>query len=227
MKGKDWLLLAVALAVAGVCARLGVWQLDRLSQRRARNALVAAALAQPPIELGAGDVAADSALRHRVRARGVYDFAHERVRPGRFYDGMPGVAVLTPLRLADGRAVFVDRGWAATPDARTIPLQQYREADTADIVGLGVAMPRGPGDADPAHLADSLPYPLLPYGIQLVSSDAATMLRRWPVERLNDGPHLGYAVQWFSFAIIVLVGTGFLLRKASRKGVEEKRQGGP
>ena len=39
---RDLAGLVVALAVATVCARLGLWQLERLSQHRARNAAVLA-----------------------------------------------------------------------------------------------------------------------------------------------------------------------------------------
>jgi surfeit locus 1 family protein len=221
---KDWALLAVAVAVAGVCARLGVWQLDRLSQRRARNAVTAARLERPPIELGLGPVAAESVAQRRLQAAGVYDYARERVRPVRAWEGVPGVAIVTPLRLADGSAVFVDRGWAPSVDGLHVALRDYREMDTVTVTGLGVRMPRSRSDLDPAQLADSFPYPLVPFGIQQLPSDAPTMLRRWPAPVLDDGPHVGYAVQWFSFATIVLVGTAVLLR-TSRKSVEEKRQG--
>ena len=156
---------AVALAVAIACVRLGLWQLDRLGQRRARNAVVAARLALPPVEAG-GRVTADSARQRRIVARGVYDFAHERVWPGRSFDGTPGVALVTPLRLADGSAVLVDRGWVPAPDAYHVDQAVYREPDTATVEGLGVIPPRGRGDVDLGRLRDSLPYRVLPFVIQ-------------------------------------------------------------
>jgi surfeit locus 1 family protein len=162
----------------------------------------------------------------RVRAAGVYDYVRERVRPARFYDGMPGVAVLTPLRLTDGRAVFVDRGWAPSPDARHVDLAAYREPDTVEVLGLGVVLPRGHGDVDAVRLADSVPYPLLPFGIQQLPAEAARLLR-WPAPRLDNGPHLGYAVQWFAFGLIALVGTTVLVVTTSRRNVEGNRQGEP
>jgi surfeit locus 1 family protein len=213
LRGRDWLLVAIAVLVAAVCARLGVWQLGRLQERRARNAAVAASLARPPIDLGRDSVAADSVPRRRLLAAGVYDYAHERVRPARAFDGVPGVAILTPLRLPDGRAVFVDRGWAPAVDGLHVELRQYREPDTVVVTGLGVALPRGPGDVDPARLADSLPYPLLPFGMQALPSEDPTMLQRWPPPVLDDGPHLSYAVQWFSFGMIAVIGTAVLLRR--------------
>jgi len=35
---------------------------------------------------------------------------------------------------------------------------------------------------------------------------------------LGDGPHLSYAIQWFSFAVIIVVGSVALARKQRRQG---------
>src|SRR5207247_263910 len=113
---RDRVGLVVALLVAAICVRLGVWQLDRLHERRQRNALLLAARARPPLEID-GSLPADSARDRRLVARGVYDYAHERLWHGRSYEGVPGVDLVTPLRLAGGAAVLVDRGWAPSPDA--------------------------------------------------------------------------------------------------------------
>jgi surfeit locus 1 family protein len=216
LRGRDWALLAVAVMVAVLCGRLGLWQLDRLSQRRARNAVVAAARARPPLELAGAAVSVDSIRDRPVRARGVYDYAHERTWGGRPFDGTPGVAVLTPLRLPDGSAVFVDRGWVPSPDARHVDLRALREGDSVVVTGLGAPAPRGRGDVDPARLADSLPYAVQPFVIQLPPTDGATLLRRLPPRALDDGPHLAYAVQWFAFGTIALVGSLILLRASRR-----------
>ncbi|MGH7529480.1 MAG: SURF1 family protein [Gemmatimonadales bacterium] len=221
----DVLLAVAAIVVAGICVAAGVWQLDRLAQRRARNADLEARLARPPLELGsAGTIAppADSAHRRRVTARGVYDYDREWVRPGRSFQGTPGVALLTPLRFADGSVVLVDRGWVPSPDAFHIEREPLREGDTTvTITGLALAAPRGPRDVNPRTLRDSLPYALLPFVIQQTAPPAATasgLPRRWPPPTLSNGPHLFYAIQWFSFALVALVGTAVLLRKSSRTG---------
>ncbi len=194
----------VAIVVATACVLLGKWQLDRLAQRRARNAALAARLALPPLAVR-GDIPADSARQRRVVAQGVYDFAAERTWPGRSFQGTPGVALLTPLRLADGSAVLVDRGWAPSPDAFHVDHTLYREPDTATVTGIALIPPRGRGDVAVAGFR--------PFVIQLETPDpAAGLPRRWPPPALDDGPHLSYAIQWFSFAAIVLVGTATLLR---------------
>src|SRR5438105_10850455 len=216
---RDRVGLVVALLVAAICVRLGVWQLDRLHERRQRNALLLAARARPPLQVD-GSLPADSARDRRLVARGVYDYAHERLWHGRSYEGVPGVDLVTPLRLRDGGAVLVDRGWAPSPDGYHVDQQAYREGDSAVVEGLGMAAPRGRGDVDPAALRDSLPYSVLPIVIQQLPAFTAlhrppSCLTRWPLPALSDGPHLSYVVQWFSFAVIIVVGSLALLRQRS------------
>jgi surfeit locus 1 family protein len=199
-----------AVLVAAVCVRLGIWQVDRLAQRRARNAAWAARLALPPLELrggrGGAAIPADSARQRRVVGHGVYDFAAERTWVGRSFQGTPGVALITPLRLPDGSAVLVDRGWAPSPDAFHVDHTLYREPDTATVTGIALIPPRGRGDVSVAGF--------LPFVIELETPDpAAGLPRRWPLPALDNGPHLSYAIQWFSFALIALVGTAVLIRR--------------
>ena len=201
---RDVLAALGALAIAIVCVRLGVWQLDRLGQRRARNAGLAARLALTPLEVVRG-TPPDSARQRRLIARGAYDYAGELIGSGRSFDGTPGVALVTPLRLADGSTVYVDRGWVPSPDARHVDQTLYRESDTATVEGLGVIPTPGRYD---------VPFILQQSGIAAVRG----LPRRWPPPALDDGPHLSYAIQWFSFALIIVVGTGALLRKTTILG---------
>jgi surfeit locus 1 family protein len=228
---RDLIALAGALLVAGVCVRLGIWQLDRLHQRRAHNALVAAARARPELEIREGLPLPIDSLRDRtLRARGAYDYARERLWHGRTYEGIPGVDFITPLRLPDGTAVLVDRGWAPSPDGYHVDQQAYREGDSAAVEGLGMAAPRGRGDVDPAALGDSLPYNVLPVVMQQLPPSTAlhrlppSTLTRWPLPPLSDGPHLSYVVQWFSFALIIVVGSLVLLRQRYARGRPEGYQ---
>jgi surfeit locus 1 family protein len=205
MQRREITLGVVAAVVVALCVEAGVWQLGRLEQRRARNARAAERLAQPPIEVHAG-LSADSARQRRVAARGVYDFAAERTWPGRSFEGTPGVALVTPLRLADGSAVLVDRGWVPSPDAFHVDHAAYVEPESVRIAGIALVPPRGRGDVDPTGF--------LPFIVQLEQPESQRLPRRWPPPVLDDGPHLSYAIQWFSFALIALVGTVALIRKS-------------
>ncbi|HTH64160.1 MAG TPA: SURF1 family protein [Gemmatimonadales bacterium] len=213
-----------ALAVAALFVRLGVWQLNRLAERKVANAAIQAARALAPVELPLHRVEPEALRDRRAQARGSYDYAHERVWTGRTYDGAPGVALLTPLRLSDGSAVFVDRGWVPSPDAVHVDATRYREGDSADVTGLALPAPRDRGDVNPAALKDSLPYTTLAIVLQLDDTAAPhpVGLKRWRPPALDSGPHLSYAIQWFSFAAIVVVGVVVLLwktAKTSREGV--------
>ncbi len=213
---RDRIWFAGALLAAVVCVRLGGWQLARLRQRLARNAVTSAALARPPIELRPS-TPLDSLTGRRVYAHGVYDYAHQQLWRPRSFEEELGVDLVTPLRLADGRAVLVDRGFVPSPDAYHVDEGAYREPDSADVVGLALAAPRGPGDIDPKVFRATVPYPVLSVIVQVLPIDGAPPLpgvpERWPAPALTNGPHLSYAIQWFSFAVIIVVGSFALLRR--------------
>jgi surfeit locus 1 family protein len=71
-------------------------------------------------------------------------------------------------------------------------------------------------------MADTLGGAVLPLVVQLLPGDGTGRLPpgliRWPAPELDEGPHLSYTVQWFSFAVIILGGTLLLLRKQAREG---------
>jgi surfeit locus 1 family protein len=219
LRGRDLAGAVFALAVAALFVRLGFWQLARLHERKAQNAIIASRRALPPVELPMHRLQADALRDRRAHAAGRYDYAHERVWTGRTYEGTPGVAVLTPLRLSDGSAVYVDRGFVASPDAAHVDAARYREGDSVAVTGLVLPAPRDRGDVNPETLRDSLPYPVLPVVVQL--NDTADIrpvgLRRWHPPALDNGPHLSYAIQWFCFALIAVVGTAAVLWRQARR----------
>ena len=138
-------------------------------------------------------------------AHGVYVFAAERTWPGRSFEGTPGVALITPLRLADGSAVQVDRGWVPSPDAFHVDHAPYVERESVRVEGIAFVPPRGRGDVETTGF--------LPFIVQLEQPESQGLPRRWPPPVLDNGPHLSYAIQWFSFALIAVVGTVALIRK--------------
>ena len=128
---------------------------------------------------------------------GVPDYTREVVIKRRSHNGSPGVHIVTPV-IVPGRAdtVLVNRGWVYAADAATVDLARWRE--TRDrFSGYRAPMP-----------GTQATY--------LVSRDTATATTpvRLPEPDFSEGPHLGYAIQWFCFAAIALVGGGVVLRKA-------------
>ena len=126
----------------------------------------------------------------------------------------PGNHVLTPLPLCDGTAVIVDRGWVPL-ETTTPPVTGAAAAPAGRVTVTGPRAaarpglrPRGgvPRDCDPhrPRPRSDLPYRLLPVYVLLQSQAPAQASRDYLVTPpgFDDGPHLSYAVQWFSFATI-------------------------
>src|SRR5690606_13168983 len=127
--------------VAAVCVRLGIWQLDRLGQRRERNAALEARLDVAPVTLTGLPADTAGLTYRRARARGAFDGERTIVLPGRSYRGSPGVHVLTPLRLGgSGPGILVNRGWVPAADGATVPLDSLRTA-SADTTVEGILLP--------------------------------------------------------------------------------------
>src|SRR5688500_9554452 len=89
-----WMTLLVIIG-ALILGRLGIWQLDRLAQRRAFNNSLNTRMAQPALMLTGRSTDPDALEYRRVEVRGVYDPAQEIVLRNRELDGTPGVHILT------------------------------------------------------------------------------------------------------------------------------------
>jgi surfeit locus 1 family protein len=236
MRLRYIVLTVITVALALVCFRLSKWQVDRLAQRRERNAMVAVRLATAPTALG--DIPVDTSLGHyrRVQVSGVFDYDHEVALALRSRDGSPGVYILTPLRLTDGRTVIANRGWVYAADGMSVDLTPWREADAVDAEGFleTFVPPRGPitMESRPALVRylvrDSLAQrvapggTLLPYVVVITKPASPNAPARLSPPSLSEGSHLSYAIQWAAFGIIAVVGTVL----AVRRGVAERRSTG-
>jgi surfeit locus 1 family protein len=216
----------IVLVVAALCVRLGFWQLSRLEQRTSRNRLQAQRMSEPPIPLELIGPDTSGLFYRRVLVEGQFDHDRTIVLSGRALRGVPGVHVLTPVLLGSGgRAVLLNRGWMPAMDAATVNYNSLRSPMRTRATGLLLPFPgsRSPGretDAaadstfrrvwfspDATHLRRQFPYPLYDFQVQaLPEAGAPSQPIRIPPPELDRGPHLGYAIQWFSFATIALVG---------------------
>jgi surfeit locus 1 family protein len=231
-----WLTLAV-IALDLLFLRLGVWQLQRLSERRVANARIVARTEQPALSLTDAPLDPAEADLRRAVVAGIYDPAHEIVLRNRTYNELPGVHVLTPLRIAGSdAAVLVDRGWIpyddAAPDRRKVfaPLagpvevhgvlraaqQRVSSLSPADVTPPGGATLDAWHRVDLSRIQAQMPYPLLPVFLEeepgSPSVSSTGFPRPLPNIALSEGTHLGYAIQWFAFAAILAGGYIILCR---------------
>lgn len=237
-----------AIAVALVCIRLGIWQLHRLHERRRVNAAVEARMDEPPVTLGRIPTDTTGLLFRRIRVSGPVDASHSLVIAGRSFEGAPGVHLVTPIRIGGG-AILVNRGWLPSPDASTVDLLPYDTAVAMAVVGLALPFdPRddgadysGPPDSAgfrrvwygyEAAMRGQIPYPTATFYLQALPDappdprtvGPASLPARLPPPALSEGPHLSYAIQWFSFATITLIGWVLLARRSSAFELRDPRR---
>jgi surfeit locus 1 family protein len=233
--------LVVACLAAAACIRLGVWQLTRLEARQAYNKTLIDRTAGARI--AAESLPADTAEGHYrlVTARGSMRYDREIVWAPRMRQGSPGVNFFTPMRLAGtDTVIIINRGWAYSPDAKSATFERWRERDTLSVAGYvetwtqdcgyepGRPLPPSCGDSTARVLrrldrraAERLVGAPVASYILMQTSDstlrADSIPARVTIPMLDEGPHRGYALQWFGFAMVSLIGGGLLARRTATK----------
>jgi surfeit locus 1 family protein len=233
---RKWIFTTLLVLVGtALCIRLGIWQLDRLAQRRAFNTQVETERARPVLDLNqqAPESIAEMEWRH-VKVTGQYDFANQVALRNQYNGDQLGYHLLTPLHFG-GTTVLVDRGWIpADGNSAARDWRKYDEPGTVTVSGqirLGQTKPIFGGvadrlpengarleiwnNADITQIASQMPYLILPVYIQPKPdpNDMQPPIPFQPEVDLSEGPHMGYAVQWFSFAALLFIGYPFFLKK--------------
>jgi surfeit locus 1 family protein len=240
--------LLALVAFAGFMA-LGTWQVERrawkldLIERVTRRVQAAPADPPPAAEWAALDASKDE--YRRLRLSGV--FLHDRetlVQATTELGG--GFWVMTPLRLADGGHVLVNRGFV-TPDRRDRAARGEAASpggDAGRVVVTGLLRLSEPGgaflrDNEPAagrwHSRDVAAIAaarglqdVAPYFVDAEASPAERAQpaliddsqRRWPVAGLTvirfNNHHLVYAITWYGLALMAGLAAAYLLHERWR-----------
>jgi len=239
MFSNKWLVTTILVLVAGaVMIRLGIWQLDRLAARRVFNANALAQQTAATLDLNAADPGLDlEQMEYRqVRATGVFVFSEEVALRNQVFEGWPAYRLITPLQLTGlGTLVLVDRGYVPADRYTPGDREPYaRPAGEVTISGILRGSETEPdigsrGDPTPApgeellawnlvnviRIGEQVEGSLLPVYVQQASGGVPG---EFPVPatfipELTEGPHLGYAIQWFTFAGILWIGYPFYFLK--------------
>lgn len=213
--------LLAALLVCGVTARLGFWQLDRAAQKTGLHDRQIERRALPPLDAAqwpATAAAAEPLHERAIALRGEWLGAGTVYLDNRQMHARPGFYVVTPLRLADGRVVPVQRGWVPrdSQDRQRLP-PLHTPAGAQTVHGRLVAAPSRLydfGDAGQGLIRQNLDLDahgralgvrLEPWSVQQtdpVGADDAPLLRDWPEPAVDVAKHHGYAAQWFALSAL-------------------------
>ena len=240
---KKWILVTILIALSmALFVWLGFWQLDRLEQKRTYNTTMAERWRQEPFDLNAEQLpqSLDNLEFRRITADGYFDYASQIILKSQIYYDAPGIALVTPFVFADGRAVLVARGWVPADQASPQAIAQLEEPAGAPVLGLikpSQAPPNGQPSTPPATpqsewfridipaIQAQMPYALEPAWIQQLPETGRPIdklpIREEPMA-LDEGNHMSYAVQWFSFALIA--GFGYIMFVRYRERLASRPQ---
>jgi surfeit locus 1 family protein len=239
--GWHWIVGSVlVIMIAALFVRLGFWQLDRLAQRKAQNALVEAEISTPSLNLNQEyrNPRLIGMQYRKTTAIGQFDASHEFLLNNQVWNGQLGYHILTPLVLqGSSQVVLVDRGWIPYTDGRQG--KRYDEKGTVVVNGMISLSQTGfdlnsllGGSSSSSSSSDGyvgkinldqiqkqIGISLMPIYIQETPDPSFTGLpeRTLPQIDLSDGPHLSYAIQWFSFTVVLLVVFVLFIRRKLRR----------
>ena len=223
-----------------VMIRLGFWQLERGAQRRAHNEFVSERLARDPLSLLSIDLDVldlEEFVFQLVAARGIYDHTQQIILHGQKYQGQTGVNIVTPLVLSGSdRVVLVNRGWIPYDLALSADLSQFDEngmvmvsgrvrlSETVEMNEVGPSSPQFEWyRLDISALQRQMTtHNLLPVYLQQEHGRRGEyeFPKHSPIDvELNDGPHIGYAIQWFLF--VPMLGVGYVHSLRKRTSIDE------
>lgn len=225
--------ILLTLAGVGLFSTLGSWQLNRAEEKRLLQASIEAQQQKPPIEYR-GQAVEDVRFR-QIRVQGRYLADEQLLMDSRTHDGQVGYDVITPLQVAGNEniVVLVNRGW--------LPAGRDRQVLPEVEVPQGLLLIEGRADQPRSRpvIAEERPETDLakrwtwldlqyfhqvsgletaPFIILLSPEMPGGLVRDWPEFESRVGMHIGYAIQWFAFALIALgtfIGVAF---KRSKPG---------
>ena len=218
----------VLLCCVALFSKLGLWQYHKAQQKiiyqaQLDNQLNSAAVSLPT---KLDDI---EAWRYRlVKFVGEYDVAHQFLLDNQVHNGVAGYNVVTPVRLeGDGGYILVNRGWiAANPSHADVPVIQTPAGLQSFEGNIWIpstkyfSLESSAGDAQLVHGWPSIwqnmniqhyvklsgQKSVLPYAVKLSpTAHAGGFVRDWvrPDDRVTT--HLGYAYQWFGFAVAAML----------------------
>lgn len=215
-------LLGTVLALAGIFlfSSLGTWQVSRSFEKQELEKQLHHKQQQQAFQLDRAIENIEQKNYLLAEAEGYYDKANEILIDNSIYKGKAGYHVLTPFVLKEDQSVImVNRGWVpVNRDRRILPEIKTPEGELTIQGKIAPHKSKPPlilGELDTSTKAwlyfdkevfeKKTGKPVMPVIILLDENDAHGYVREWPRYEDKVGMHIAYAIQWYVFALIVLV----------------------
>ncbi|OUS01817.1 hypothetical protein A9Q81_09620 [Gammaproteobacteria bacterium 42_54_T18] len=221
------------LILFGVFLSLGIWQVNRVEEKELQQHVIDQRTEQHPLSLNQSPTP-DILPYTKATATGKYRESEQFLLDNIIQNGKPGFYVITPFEIEDtDDVILVNRGWVAQQKVR-LDLPKVTINSSNQTLHGTLAKPRskpvilGNIDSpisdtpplwyymDAEHFEKTVGYSILPLILRLASTSTANpdspLIRQWPKFEAKTGMHIGYAIQWFVFALFVLIaffGTSF------------------
>ena len=213
----------VALATISLCIKLGFWQYDKALAKQSQQLQLDTRQAEKPISLLKPLINVESLRYKRVKVQGTYHTDYQIFLDNQVQNTVAGYQVITPLQIQGTQQfVLINRGWVKGPANRQVPNVitpggiQKLEGDISlpadQFFTLEAPIENKPKwqpvwqNLDIQRYVRSVPFYAQPYIVRMdAKSNAGGFVRNWPVPGERVTKHLGYAYQWFGFALTIFV----------------------
>jgi len=216
----NWFVVASIVLIAAGFIRLGIWQLDRASEKMALKTAMQQEQQKEAINIEDIVLTRDGAIPNlHVTLAGEYINEKSFLLVPQSYNGQLGFGVITPFRLRNSnRIVLVDRGWIMV--ASGSQLNFGRVVGARQLMGqihLGSSSPGSDERPDASSwpvqirrldvnvISEILGEDLFPYPVRLNEDQPGVLIRHWPAVTANSNANISYAIQWFVFAAAIII----------------------
>jgi len=218
----SWPMTLLTVFLLMVFVSLGRWQWQRGEQKQALWNAFEADSSAPAVDAVSS---IDEVQRYRMVAlSGSFEPERQFLLDNISHRGQAGYEVLTPFVLDNGRRFLVNRGWVPFGGFRDrLPDISWQGSRSATVVGRVDELPQGglaSGRAPPPADANWPKVTSFPNHEQLETALGKRIERRivlldprvpggyvreWSPPGLSPSRHFSYALQWWGFAIVLLV----------------------
>jgi len=169
----------------------------------------------------------------KATVKGYYQPSEQFLLDNIIHNGKPGYYAITPFKIQNtNKVILVNRGWIPQGKTRQTLPEFSISTDKRSLSGI-IAKPRSkpvilgsidqPISENPKlwyymdvkYFEKNVGYSVLPWVLRLETEDllpittdkrktTTKLIREWPVFDAKTGMHIGYAIQWFVFALFVL-----------------------